>query len=38
MMIIVVGGGLAGLTCAKVLVRRGAEVVIFEAMGSGAGS
>ncbi|MBA4115788.1 MAG: FAD-dependent oxidoreductase [Rubrobacter sp.] len=28
---IVVGAGLAGLTCAKVLTERGAEVVVFEA-------
>ena len=31
MKIIVVGAGLAGLTCAKVLRERGAEVVVFEA-------
>ncbi len=31
MRIIVVGAGLAGLTCAKVLAERGAEVVVFEA-------
>ena len=31
MKIIVVGAGLAGLTCAKVLNERGAEVVVFEA-------
>ncbi len=31
MKIIVVGAGLAGLTCAKVLTERGAEVVLFEA-------
>ena len=31
MKVIVVGAGLAGLTCAKVLVQRGAEVVVFEA-------
>src|SRR3712207_4523988 len=31
MKIIVVGAGLAGLTCAKVLAERGAEVVLFEA-------
>ena len=31
MKVIVVGAGLAGLTCAKVLVERGAEVVVFEA-------
>ena len=31
MRIIVVGAGLAGLTCAKVLSERGAEVVVFEA-------
>jgi uncharacterized protein with NAD-binding domain and iron-sulfur cluster len=29
MKIIVVGAGLAGLTCAKVLAERGAEVVLF---------
>jgi phytoene dehydrogenase-like protein len=31
MKIIVVGAGLAGLTCAKVLTERGHEVVVFEA-------
>lgn len=31
MKIIVVGAGLAGLTCAKVLAEHGAEVVVFEA-------
>jgi phytoene dehydrogenase-like protein len=31
MRVIVVGSGLAGLTCAKVLKGRGAEVVVFEA-------
>ncbi len=31
MKIIVVGAGLAGLTCAKVLAQRGAEVALFEA-------
>jgi phytoene dehydrogenase-like protein len=31
MKIAVVGAGLAGLTCAKVLTERGAEVVLFEA-------
>ena len=31
MKIIIVGAGLAGLTCAKVLNERGAEVVVFEA-------
>src|SRR5919112_2912367 len=31
MKVIVVGAGLAGLTCAKVLTERGAEVVLFEA-------
>src|ERR687895_1159526 len=31
MKIIVVGAGLAGLTCAKVLRERGAEVAVFEA-------
>ena len=31
MRVIVVGAGLAGLTCAKVLEERGAEVVVFEA-------
>ena len=30
---IVVGAGLAGLTCAKVLAERGAEVAVFEASG-----
>jgi phytoene dehydrogenase-like protein len=30
MKVIVVGAGLAGLTCAKVLTERGAEVVVFE--------
>ena len=31
MRVIVVGAGLAGLTCAKVLAERGAEVAVFEA-------
>ncbi len=31
MKVIVVGAGLAGLTCAKVLTECGAEVVLFEA-------
>jgi uncharacterized protein with NAD-binding domain and iron-sulfur cluster len=31
MKIIVVGAGLAGLTCAKAFRERGAEVVVFEA-------
>src|SRR3712207_573581 len=31
MRVIVVGGGLAGLTCAKALRERGAEVAVFEA-------
>src|ERR671913_1366816 len=31
MRVIVVGAGLAGLTCAKVLSARGAEVAVFEA-------
>ena len=31
MKVIVVGAGLAGLTCAKVLAERGTEVVVFEA-------
>ena len=30
-MIVVVGGGLAGLICAKVLVERGPEMAVFEA-------
>jgi phytoene dehydrogenase-like protein len=31
MKVIIVGAGLAGLTCAKVLHERGAEIVVFEA-------
>jgi predicted NAD/FAD-dependent oxidoreductase len=31
MKITIVGAGLAGLTCAKVLRERGAEIVVFEA-------
>src|SRR3712207_8126365 len=31
MRVIVVGAGLAGLTCAKVLAERGIEVIVFEA-------
>ncbi|CAN5525092.1 NAD(P)/FAD-dependent oxidoreductase [soil metagenome] len=31
MKVIIVGAGLAGLTCAKVLNERGAEIVVFEA-------
>jgi phytoene dehydrogenase-like protein len=31
MKIVIVGAGLAGLTCAKVLRERGAEVAVFEA-------
>jgi uncharacterized protein with NAD-binding domain and iron-sulfur cluster len=38
MKIIVVGAGLAGLTCAKVLTERGAEVVLFEASTGSAGA
>jgi len=34
MRVIVVGAGLAGLTCAKVLAERGVEVVVFEASDS----
>jgi hypothetical protein len=33
MRVVVIGAGLAGLTCAKVLSERGAEVAVFEASG-----
>ena len=35
MKVVIVGAGLASLTCAKVLVEHGAEVVLFEASDGG---